>query len=92
MAKLWLASRMRLFEPLHVAPWALRKNIYLQSVEILQNVTVIASEPYSITFASRSKKNYDVTEIANDYAVNFAMACINEQTEQVTMRTCLEHR
>jgi len=35
----------------------------LQSVEILQNITVVASVPYSITFASRSKKNYDGTEV-----------------------------
>jgi len=34
----------------------------LQSVEILQNGAVVASVPYSIAFASRSKKNYDVTE------------------------------
>ena len=34
----------------------------LQSVEILLNGTVVASVPYSITFASRSKKNYDVTQ------------------------------
>jgi len=39
----------------------------LQSVEILQNCTVVVSVPYSITFASWSRKNYDVTEalIAN---------------------------
>jgi len=30
----------------------------LQSAEILQNGTVVASVPYSITFASRSKMNY----------------------------------
>jgi len=35
----------------------------LQSVQILQNGTVVASVPYSITFASRSKKIYDVTEV-----------------------------
>jgi len=35
---------------------------HLQSVEILQNGTPVASVPYSITFASRSKKYYDVTE------------------------------
>ena len=34
----------------------------LQSVEILQNGTVVARVPYSITFASRSKNNYYVTE------------------------------
>jgi len=34
----------------------------LPSVEILQNGTVVASAPYSITFASLSKKNYYVTE------------------------------
>jgi len=34
----------------------------LQSAEILQNGTVEASFPYSITFASLSKKNYDVIE------------------------------
>jgi len=34
----------------------------LQSVEILKNDTVVASGPYSITFASRSKNSYDVTE------------------------------
>ena len=34
----------------------------LQSVEILQNVALIASVPYSNIFASHSKKNYDVTE------------------------------
>jgi len=35
----------------------------LQSVEILQNGTVVASVPYSITCASHSQKeNYDVTE------------------------------
>jgi len=30
----------------------------LQSAEILYNGTVVAISPYSITFASRSKKNY----------------------------------
>jgi len=34
----------------------------LQSVEILKYGTVVASVPYSITFASRSKNDYDVTE------------------------------
>jgi len=34
----------------------------LQSVEILKNGAVVASVPYSITFVSRSIKNYDVTE------------------------------
>jgi len=34
----------------------------LQSAEILQNGTVVASVPYSITLASSSKNNYDVTE------------------------------
>jgi len=34
----------------------------LQSVEILQNGTVMGSVSYSITFASHSQKNYDVTE------------------------------
>jgi len=34
----------------------------LQSLEILQNGTVVASVPYSITLESCSKKNYDVTE------------------------------
>ena len=35
----------------------------LQSVEILSNGAVAASVPYSITFASRSKKNYDDTRV-----------------------------
>jgi len=41
----------------------------LQIVEILKSGTVVASVPYSIAFASRSKKNYDVTEayIANKF-------------------------
>jgi len=39
----------------------------LQSVEILKSDTVVASVSYSITFASCSKENYDVTDayIAN---------------------------
>jgi len=51
---------MRLFD--------LSENLYicflfiLQSVEILQNGTLAAIVPYSITFASRSEKKYDVTE------------------------------
>jgi len=35
----------------------------LQNIEILQNGTVVASVPRNVTFASRSKKNYDVTEV-----------------------------
>jgi len=60
VAELRLANHMRLFE--------LSQKVYicflfrLQSVEILQNGTVVAGVPHSITFASRSKKNYDVTE------------------------------
>jgi len=34
----------------------------LQSIEILQNGSVVASVSYSITFASRSENNYYVTE------------------------------
>jgi len=34
----------------------------LQSVEILQSGAVVARVPYSITFASSYKTNYDVTE------------------------------
>jgi len=51
----------------------------LQSVEILQNGTVVATVPYSITFASRSKKNYDVTEarIANKFVfLHFYVAAL----------------
>ena len=65
VAKLRLASRVRFFE--------LSKKLYavfvfhflalLQSVEILSNGAVVASVPYSITFASRSKKNYDDTRV-----------------------------
>ena len=35
----------------------------VQSVEILQNDTVVATVSHSITFASCSKKSYDVTEV-----------------------------
>jgi len=63
VTKLRLASRVRFFE--------LSKKFYisfsflalLQSVEMLSNGAVVASVPYSITFASRSKKNYDDTRV-----------------------------
>jgi len=41
---------------------------------------VVASVPYNITFASRSKKNYDVTEasIANKFVFsNFYVAALD---------------
>jgi len=43
----------------------------LQIVEILYNGAVATSVPYSITFASRSKMNYDVTEILIAYKFVF---------------------
>ena len=36
--------------------------LLLQSVGILQNGIVVASVPHNVIFASRSKKNYNVTE------------------------------
>jgi len=36
--------------------------LYFISIARIANGTVVARVPYSITFASRSKKNYDVTE------------------------------
>ena len=69
VAKLWLASRMRLFEPLHAALWSFRKIISLFFIFYFYYKAQKYCKmllPYCITFASRSKKNYDVTE---------AMAC-----------------
>jgi len=50
---------MRLFDLCEVVFYFL---FLLQSIEILQSGVVVASLPNSITFASRPKKNYDVTE------------------------------
>jgi len=62
-------AQMRLFElseKLYICSLFL---FLLQSIEILQNGTVVASVPCSSTFASRFKKNYYVTEacIANKF-------------------------
>ena len=68
MAPVWLftyisgVAKLRLFELSEKLYICLYFLFLLQTVEILWNGSVVASVPHSMAFASRSKKNYDVTE------------------------------
>jgi len=60
---------MQLFKLLHAAHRFEKNYVFvyhyfflLQNVQILYSGTVVAGAAHSITFASQSKKNYDVTE------------------------------